>query len=272
MNSEELAWRIRRHAIEMVHISHASHIGGILSVADIIAVLYKDIAYVNPDNPKDSNRDRIVLSKGHTGVAIYSALAEMGFFPVEKLATYGSNGSIFSCHISHKKVPGVEFSTGSLGQGVCVACGMALSAKLKKKSHKVYAVVGDGECNEGAVWEMALLAAQYHLSNFTVVIDCNGMQAMGNCDDVLKTSPMKDKWQAFGWHVVDIENGHDHQTLKKAFLEDNGDKPKVIVAHTVKGKGISFMENNLRWHYSDPQGEEYKQAVAELEKQRCEIM
>lgn len=265
MNSEELAKRIRVHAINMVHDAHASHIGGILSCADIVAVLYNDIATVFPHDPKNKNRDRIILSKGHNGVAIYVALAETGFFDISKLDSYGKDGSCFSCHISHKKVPGVEISTGSLGQGVGVACGMALNGKLRHKDYKVYAVVGDGECNEGSVWEMALLAAHYHLDNFTVIVDRNKMQAMGNCKDVLNTEPFADKWRAFGWYVVEVDDGNDHKQLKEAFYENNANKPKVIIANTIKGKGISFMENQLLWHYRDPQGEDYENALKELE-------
>ena len=267
MTSTELAWRIRHHAVEMVHHAHASHIGGILSVADIVAVLYTDILHMSPEAPKDPDRDRVILSKGHNGVALYAALAETGFFPISELEKYGDNGCQFSCHVSHKNVPGVELSTGSLGHGVCVACGMALHAKRRKKPYRVYAIVGDGECNEGSVWETAMLASQEKLSQLTVVVDCNGMQAMGNCEDILNMQPMEDKWRAFGWHVESVD-GHDYGVLRSAFLSGSGDKPKVILAHTIKGKGISFMENALLWHYRDPQGEDYARAMAELEEQR----
>lgn len=266
MDSKELAKKIRIHAIKMVNHAHASHIGGILSCADIVAVLYNDIAKIFPSNPKSEERDRIILSKGHNGVAIYAVLAEMGFYPIEKLKTYGNDGSCFSCHISHKKVAGVEISTGSLGQGVGVACGMALNGKLKQKKYKVYAIVGDGECNEGAVWEMALLAAHYKLDNFTVIVDRNKMQAMGDCKDILNTEPFADKWKAFGWHVVEVADGNNHDQLKKAFCEKSYKKPIVIIANTVKGKGVSFMENKLLWHYRDPQGEDYTNALRELER------
>ena len=264
MYTQQLAWRIRRHAIEMVHHAHASHIGGILSVVDIAAVLFGQIAKLDPQNPDWPARDRIVMSKGHNGVAIYAALAECGFFPAGQLGTYGEDGSFFSCHVSHRNVPGVELSTGSLGHGVCVACGMALNAKLRKKDYHTFAIVGDGECNEGSVWETALLAAQQKLGNFTVIVDCNGMQAMGDCANIVDMEPMSDKWRSFGWHVAEV-NGHDHDALLQAFREDSGGKPKVILARTVKGKGISFMEHQILWHYRDPQGDAYEQAVAELE-------
>lgn len=264
MNSKELAYRIRKHSLEMVQHAHASHIGGALSCADIIAVLYADVAKYDTANPQWTLRDRIVLSKGHNGIAIYSALAETGFFPTEELASYGDNGSPFSCHVSHKHVPGVELTTGSLGHGVCVACGMALNGKLKKQPYRVFAIIGDGECNEGAVWETAMLAAQHKLDNFTVVIDANGMQAMGNCKEIVNMESMAEKWKAFGWTVLEID-GHNHEQIKEAFLADNESRPKVIIARTVKGKGVSYMENELLWHYRDPQGDLFNQALAELE-------
>ncbi|AXL22083.1 transketolase [Megasphaera stantonii] len=266
MTSEELAKRIRFHAIKMVNHAHASHIGGILSCADIVAVLYSEIARIYPHDPENESRDRIILSKGHNGVAIYAALAECGFFNKELLKTYGDNGSCFSCHISHRHVPGVEISTGSLGQGVGVACGMALNGKLKHRSYQVYAIVGDGECNEGAIWEMASFASHQCLDNFTVIVDRNRMQAMGWCEDVLKMEPFQEKWRAFGWHVVNVIDGNNHKELKRAFSQkSNNNKPRVIIANTVKGKGISFMENQLLWHYRDPQGEDYFNALKELE-------
>ena len=254
MTSIELAKRIRVNAIKMTNHAHASHIGGILSCADIVAVLYNDIANVYPDDPKNAKRDRIILSKGHNGVAIYITLAEMGFFDPGKLKTYGDNGSWFSYHISHKKVPGIELSTGSLGQGACVACGMALDTKVKKKPHYVYTIVGDGECNEGSIWEMALFAAQYRLDHFTVIVDRNRMQAMGYCTDVMNTESLANKWRAFGWTVVEVDDGHNHDALREAFRADFAGKPKVIICKTVKGKGVSFMENQLLSHYRDPQG------------------
>ena len=266
MRSEELAYEIRKNAIKMVNHARASHIGGILSCADIIAVLYSEVAHVNPQNPKTPKRDRIILSKGHNGAAIYVALAKLGFFDEELLQTYGDNGGIFSCHISHKEVPGVEISTGSLGQGVCVACGMAIAAKRKHETHKVYAIVGDGECDEGSVWEMALLAAQQKLDNFTVIVDRNYHQAMGRIESVVNTEPFADKWRAFGWHVINVDDGNSHEQLKFAFDENSCGKPKVIIAKTVKGKGVSFMEDNLLWHYRDPQGDDFENALKEVEE------
>ena len=267
MNSEELAWKIRRDAINMVQHAHSSHIGGILSVADIIAVLYSDVLRVNPSDPEDECRDRFVMSKGHCGVAVYAALAEKGFFPVDELKTYGDDGGMFSCHISHK-VPGVEVTTGSLGHGICMACGMALHAKLKHKDYKVYAVVGDGECNEGSVWETAMFASQYKLDNFTVIVDRNGMQAMGFCKDVIDMEPLVAKWESFGWKTVNVKDGNNHDQLRAAFAVQYDGHPRVIIANTIKGKGISYMENKLLWHYHDPQGKEYEKAIKELEDSR----
>lgn len=261
MISSELALKIRKDAIEMTHATHASHLAAVLSVTDIIAVLYSNILHVDPQNPQMEDRDKVILSKGHAGIAIYAALAECGFFPREELKKYYTDGSVYSGHVSSKGVPGVEFSTGSLGHGVCVACGMALASK----NRNVYAIVGDGECEEGAVWEMALLANKQNLSNFTVIVDCNGMQAMGTCDEVIALGSLEEKWKAFGWDVISVEDGNDHNQLRDAFAKRQGIKPHVIVAHTTKGKGISFMENNLLWHYRDPQGEYYENAIKELE-------
>lgn len=266
MNSEQLAWLIRRHGVEMTHISHGSHIGAILSVADIVAVLYNDVANISPENLKDENRDRIILSKGHAGAAIYAALAEKGFFDREELKTHYADGSRLSGHVSHKGVPGVEFSTGSLGHGACVAAGMALNAKLDKKPYYTYTIVGDGECDEGSIWEMALFANQFKLNQFVVIVDHNKMQSLDFCENTLSLAPFAEKWKAFGWNVLDID-GHNHDELRTAFAKakESTDKPTVIIANTVKGKGISFMEFDILWHYRFPhEGEEYDGALKEL--------
>jgi len=266
MNSEQLAWLIRRHGVEMTHISHGSHIGAILSVADIVAVLYNDVANISPENLKDENRDRIILSKGHAGAAIYAALAEKGFFDRAELKTHYADGSRLSGHVSHKGVPGVEFSTGSLGHGACVAAGMALNAKLDKKPYYTYAIVGDGECDEGSIWEMALFANQFKLNQFVVIVDHNKMQSLDFCENTLSLAPFAEKWKSFGWNVLDID-GHNHDELRAALNEakKSTDKPTVIIANTVKGKGISFMEFDILWHYRFPhEGEEYDGALKEL--------
>ena len=266
MNSEKLAWLIRRHGVEMTHLSHGSHIASILSVADIVAVLYNDVANITPENITDENRDRIILSKGHAGAAIYAALAEKGFFDREELKTHYADRSRLSGHVSHKGVPGVEFSTGSLGHGACVAAGMALNAKLDKKPYYTYAIVGDGECDEGSIWEMALFANQFKLNQFIVIVDHNKMQSLDFCENTLSLAPFAEKWKSFGWNVLEVD-GHNHDALRSAFAKakQSADKPSVIIANTVKGKGISFMEFDILWHYRFPHdGEEYDGALQEL--------
>ena len=254
-----LAWLIRRNGLEMTHLSRGSHIGSVLSVAEIIAVLYARVLNVDPKEPK---------SKGHAGSAVYAALAETGFFPVEQLKTHYANGSILSGHVSHKGVPGVEVSTGSLGHGLGVGTGMALGAKMDGAQWRTYVVLGDGECDEGSVWEAALQAAQYRLDRLIAVIDYNHMQSLATVDETLRLEPFEQKWKDFGWNAMSVD-GHDTDALMKAFdwaKENAGSrKPSVILAHTVKGKGVSFMENNILWHYRTPQGEEYDAALKELE-------
>lgn len=264
MNSIELAKKIRIDTINMTHISNASHIGAILSVVDIISVLYTDILKYDPKNPNMEERDYFILSKGHAGAAVYSVLANKGFFDKKLLNTYYSNNSIFSGHVSHKDVPGVEFSTGSLGHGGNVACGIALSKKLQKKSNKVYVILGDGECNEGTVWEFALFAAQHKLDNLYVIIDRNNQQGLGYCKDILNTENLLEKWKSFGFNTNEI-NGHNHNEIRKALSEYSKNIPNCIIAKTVKGKGISFMEDNLAWHYKSPQNQDYINALKEME-------
>ena len=265
MTSEQLAWLIRRHGIEMTHLSGGSHIASILSVADIIAVLYSDVLRYDPNNPKMAERDRFILSKGHAGAAIYAALAESGFFDPEQLKTHYQNGSILSGHVSHKGVPGVEFSTGSLGHGLPVAAGMAQAAKMDDREHRVYVVLGDGECDEGSVWEAALFANHFGLNNLVAIIDHNKMQSLDFCENTLKLSPFAEKWRSFGWNALQVD-GHDHNALRTAFDEaKRSEKPTVIIADTVKGKGISFMEFDILWHYRFPHdGWEYEDALKEL--------
>ena len=266
-----LAWLIRRNGLEMSHRSRGSHIGSVLSVAEIIAVLYTSVLKVDPNEPKKPNRDRLILSKGHAGAAVYAALAETGFFPVEELKTHYANGSILSGHVSHKGVPGVEVSTGALGHGLGIGVGMALGAKMDGAAWRTYVVMGDGECDEGSVWESVLQAAQYRLDRLIVVVDYNHMQSLGTVDETLRLEPFEQKWKDFGWNATSVD-GHDTEALKVAFVraKENGGsrKPSVILAHTVKGKGVSFMENNILWHYRTPQGEEYEAALKELEAQR----
>lgn len=265
MKSENLAWLIRRHGIEMTHLSGGSHIGAVLSVADIIAVLYSDILNYKVENPEWDGRDRVVMSKGHAGAAIYAALAENGFFPVEELKTHYQNGSRLSGHVSHY-VPGVDLSTGSLGHGLSVAVGMAYAAKKDHKNIQVYAVLGDGECDEGSVWEAALIANHLRLNNLTVIVDHNKMQSMDYCEKTIELNSLAEKWCTFGWQAIEV-NGNDHEKLKVALRQERTNKPKVIVAHTIKGRGVPFMENDILWHYRFPHdGWEYDQAVLALHK------
>ena len=242
-----------------------------LSVAEIIAVLYSGILNVDPKEPNKPDRDRLILSKGHAGSAVYAALAETGFFPVEQLKTHYANGSILSGHVSHKGVPGVEVSTGALGHGLGIGAGMALGAKMDGAQWRTYVVLGDGECDEGSVWEAALQAAQYRLDRLIAVVDYNHMQSLTTVEETLKLEPFEQKWKDFGWNAESVD-GHDTDALTAAFTrakENAGSrKPYVILAHTVKGKGISFMENNILWHYRTPQGEEYDAALRELEAHR----
>lgn len=271
MNSEELAWKIRRHGIEMTHLSGGSHIGAILSVADIIAVLYSGVMNIDPKNPKKMDRDRFILSKGHAGASIYAALAENGFFEVEELKTHYQNGSRLSGHVSHH-LPGVDFSTGSLGHGLSAGVGMAYVAKKDGKSHKVYVVLGDGECDEGSVWEAALFANHFRLNNLVAIVDHNHMQSMDFQENTLEIENLGEKWKAFGWNVIEVD-GNSHEELNVAFEQaeklskEEAHKPTVIIANTIKGCGVSFMQNDILWHYRFPhEGWEYDCAVAELHK------
>lgn len=276
MTSEQLAWLIRRHGIEMTHLSGGSHIGAILSVADIIAVLYADVMKYDPQNPKWDGRDRIILSKGHAGASIYAALAESGFFPVDELKSHYANGSRLSGHVSHH-VPGVDFSTGSLGHGLSAACGMACALKKDSKNSRVFAVMGDGECDEGSVWEAALFANHYRLNNLIAVIDHNHMQSLDFCENTIELEDLGAKWKAFGWNVITV-NGNDREELKRAFKtiaqaehDERSEKPSIIIADTTKGCGISFMENDILWHYRFPHdGWEYDCAVSELHEHKPE--
>ncbi|NLO86334.1 MAG: transketolase [Clostridiales bacterium] len=269
--SEKLAYQIRLHGLEMTNRGGTSHIGSIFSMADIVAVLYADVLHHDPKNPKMPDRDRLLLSKGHAGAGIYAALAECGYFPVKELETHCQNGSRLSGHVSHKGVPGVEASTGSLGQGMPMAMGMAMAAKLNHEDHRVYCIIGDGECDEGAVWETALIAHQYKLDNFIVTIDFNKFQSLAPVEETIALEPFGDKWASFGWHVIRV-SGHDHTALHAAYAEAKeamgGGKPIIVIADTIKGKGVSFMENTVLWHYRTARGEEFDAALKELEAQK----
>lgn len=273
--SEELAWKIRRHGVEMTHLSGGSHLGAILSVADIVAVLYTDVLNYDPQNPKWEGRDRFILSKGHAGASIYAALAESGFFDVEELKTHYQNGSRLSGHVSHH-LPGVDFSTGSLGHGLSAAAGMAFSFKKDGRKERAFVVLGDGECDEGSIWEAVLFANHFRLNNLCAIVDHNHMQSLDFNENTLELEDLGEKWNAFGWNVIKID-GNDHAALKAAFEKvdkysnDESRRPTVIIADTIKGCGISFMENDILWHYRFPHdGWEYDCAVAELHKSKPE--
>lgn len=266
-NSEQLANNIRKHAVTMTSLGLSSHVASILSIADILAVLYGNILRYDAKNPRWIDRDRFILSKGHAGAGVYAALAESGFISLDKLKTHYQDGSDLSGHVSHKGIPGVEFSTGSLGHGLPVSSGMALSAKINKKKHRIFVLLSDGECNEGSNWEAALFAAHHQLDNLVVIIDRNRLQSIYSTEVTLALEPFYDKWKSFGWNVLNID-GHNHNEIYKSCKEENitRSKPLCVIANTTKGKGVSFMENNTLWHYRSPQGEEYRLAMQELEK------
>lgn len=263
--SIELARKIRKTSLSMVYKAHSSHIGGALSMADILAVLYSGVLNQKPEDPGWAQRDRCLLSKGHACVAFYAVLAHKGYYPVEALDTYAQDGSSFLCHTTHH-VPGVEISVGSLGHGLPVACGIALGAKRKGEEFKTYVILGDGEMDEGSNWEAFLFAAHHKLSNLCVIIDYNKIQSLGDTNNVLCLEPLEQKMKAFNWNAISVD-GHDHESLKRAFdtFMREKERPTVIIADTVKGKGVSFMENNLAWHYKSPDDAQYKQAIKEIE-------
>lgn len=269
---EIISYKIRKHVIDAVHSASSGHPGGSLSIADILSVLYFDEMNVNPENPKDENRDRLVLSKGHCSPALYGALAERGFIKKEDIKTFRKTDSYLQGHPDMKKIPGVDMSTGSLGQGVSAACGMALAAKLDNKDYRVYSILGDGELEEGQVWEAAMFAAHYKLDNLTIFIDFNGLQIDGNIADVMSPLPIDEKYEAFGWNVIriDAQNYDEIKSALKCARETKG-KPTAIIAKSVKGKGVSFMENNYAWHGAAPNDEQYEIAMNDLNKKLTEL-
>ena len=266
---EKNAYKIRKHA---VYSASSGHPGGSLSIADILSVLYFDEMNVDVKNPKDENRDRFVLSKGHCAPALYGALAEKGFFPVEDIKTFRRIDSYLQGHPDMKGVPGVDMSTGSLGQGVCAANGMALAGKLDKKDYRVYAILGDGELEEGQVWEAAMFAPHYKLDNITIFVDFNGLQIDGDISKVMSPLPIDEKFKAFGWNVVVID-AHNYDEIKEAIkvAKSTKGKPTAVIAKSVKGKGVSFMENEASWHGAAPNKEQYEQAVSELDAHLKEL-
>ena len=270
MNKLELqktAVLVRKGILTGIYNAKSGHPGGSLSAADIFTYLYFEEMNVNPDNPKDENRDRFVLSKGHTAPGYYSSLAHRGFFNVEELTKLRKVGSFLQGHPDMKHIPGVDMSSGSLGQGLSTAVGMALSAKLSNKEYRTYCLCGDGEIQEGQIWEAAMFAGHRKLDNLCVIVDNNNLQIDGTVEEVCSPYPIDEKFKAFGFHVINI-NGNDFDEIDAAFKEAKATKgmPTAIIAHTVKGKGVSFMENNVGWHGKAPNDEEYKIAMEELGK------
>ena len=261
----DAARKIRIGIIEGTHAAKSGHPGGSLSIADIMAYLYFAEMNIDPQNPKAPNRDRFVMSKGHCAPALYAALANRGFFPVEELTTLRKIGSRLQGHPDMTLTPGVDMSAGSLGLGISSAAGMALAGKIDGKDYRVYTAVGDGESEEGQVWEACMFAAHYKLDNLCVIIDWNGLQIDGSVEEVMNPTPHDKKLEAFGFHVISID-GHDFYAIEKAFEEAKTikGKPTAIIARTVKGKGVSFMENKVGWHGSAPNDEQYEAALAEL--------
>ena len=261
-----IANKIRKNALTAVYSAKSGHPGGSLSIADVLALLYFEIMNIDPKNPKKSDRDRFVLSKGHAAPALYSALALRGYFPTEDIPTFRHTGSYLQGHPDMNKVPGVDMSTGSLGQGVSAAGGIALSAKLDNKNYRVYTILGDGELEEGQVWEQAMFAAHYKLDNLTAFIDFNGLQIDGDVTKVMNPTPIDKKFEAFGWNVI-VCSAHDFDELERAIenAKNTKGKPTAIVMKSVKGKNVSFMENNAAWHGSVPNEEQYNQAMGELD-------
>ena len=262
-----LAKRIRQHVVRMTHRAKSSHVGSSLSMADLLAVLYGEILRVEPDQPNWPDRDRFILSKGHGAAGVYAALAERGFLPVQQvLETYYQNGSALAGHITRTGVPGVDASTGSLGHGLSIACGMALVGKRDQRPYRVFVMLSDGECDEGSTWEAVLFAPHHHLDNLVAIVDYNKIQSLGRVSEVLDLEPLGQKWKSFRWSVREID-GHDveaiHKVLRAVPFEPG--RPSCVIAHTVKGKGVSFMEDKLAWHYMPPNDQELEQALAELE-------
>ena len=264
---QNLARKLRIRTIKVSHEAKIPHLGSCLSCLDILVYLYWCVLKINPNDPNNDCRDRFLLSKGHAAPALFQVLAEKGFYPVKDLEEFGKEGSVFHEHPPKPGyIKGVEAATGSLGHGFPMALGMAISAKLQKKDFNSYALLSDGECNEGSIWEAALLAPSLKINNLIAIVDYNKWQATGRSKEIMNLEPFPSKWESFGWHCQEI-NGHDFKDIENAFTEIKKvkDKPHIIIAHTVKGKGISFMEDDNNWHYRTPNNEELSLALEELE-------
>ena len=263
---ERTACKVRMGVIDGTFNAKSGHPGGSLSISDLLTYLYFAKMHVDPKNPKMADRDRLVLSKGHTAPALYSALALRGFFDYEEIKSLRHIGAMLQGHPDMKHIPGVDMTTGSLGQGISAACGMALSGKIGCESYKVYAILGDGEIEEGQVWEAAMFAAHYQLDNLVAIVDNNGLQIDGRITDVMSPMPIDKKFEAFGWHVITMD-AHDFDDIERAFneAENISGKPVAIIQKSIKGKGVSFMEDQVGWHGKAPNADEYKQAMDELQ-------
>ncbi len=267
---QNLATKIRLNVLDMTNLGKSSHIGSVFSISEILACLYSGLLNVDPKNPNYKDRDRFILSKGHAGAGVYSVLAEKGFFKKDILKSHYQNGSKLSGHISHKSIPGVEFSTGSLGHGLPVGAGLALAAKMDKRKNKVVVLLSDGECDEGSNWEAILFSSHHKLNNLIVIIDYNKLQSLDYVKNTLGIEPLEEKFKSFGWSVISID-GHDIDEIINSYAQAVKSKtPACIIANTTKGKGVSFMEEKVLWHYRSPQGSEYKMAKEELFKQLIE--
>ena len=262
-----IANKVRKHALTAVFSANSGHPGGSLSIAEVLTLLYFEKMNVDPKNPKMADRDRLVLSKGHTAPALYGVLAERGFIPAEDIKTFRHTDSYLQGHPDMKNIPGVDMSTGSLGQGVSAAGGMALAGKLDNKDYRVYSILGDGELEEGQVWEQAMFAAHYKLDNLTIFVDFNGLQIDGDIRKVMNPTPIDKKFEAFGWNVI-VADAHDFEALSDAVEAAKAckGKPTAIIMNSVKGKNVSFMENEAGWHGAAPNSEQYEQAINELDK------
>ena len=264
----ELARKVRQHCLKMVHKGKSGHIGSMLSMADILPVIYTQILKVDPADPKMEDRDRFILSKGHGGAALLATLAELGFFPKDWLNQYYCDNGKLSGHISHH-IPGVEFSTGSLGHGLPVACGMAMAAKQAGKKHRIFCMSSDGDLNEGSSWEAIMLAGQHHFDNLIMLVDYNRLQALGKSKDIIDLESLKEKLEIFGWSAIEVD-GHDQNAVYEALrdLPLCNNKPSAVIFRTVKGKGVSFMENEYKWHYGGLTDELVEKALKEVEAAR----
>jgi len=264
---QDISRDIRCSVLTMVKEGGVGHIGGSLSITDILVSLYFKVLNIDPKNPSWPERDRLVVSKGHCAAALYSTLAQKGFFPKEELKTFGMINSNLQVHPDKTKVCGIEASTGALGQGLSIGLGMALAAKLDKKDYHTFVILGDGEIQEGQVWEAALFGAHYKLDNLTAILDLNNVQLMGHVDQIMGIAPVADKWRAFGWKVLEID-GHDFKQIIDSFYRSKEvkERPTIIIANTIKGKGVSFMENTCKWHGNVPTQDEYNAAMAQIRK------